>query len=152
MDEMLINPSDIELEVTESVFASSYQEVNRILGELRSVGIRIAIDDFGTEYSSLSRERDLNVDCLKIDRSFINRLMQLQDDEAITADIISMAHRLGQYVIAEGVEYERQLEYLRKNGCDKVQGFLISKPLDADKACDLLQGEEINYAGRTYNN
>ena len=139
MDEMLINPSDIELEVTESVFATSYQEINQILGELRSVGIRIAIDDFGTEYSSLSRERDLNVDCMKIDRSFINRLMQLQDHEAITADIISMAHKLGQFVIAEGVEFERQLQYLRKYGCDKVQGYLISKPLDVEKAIDLLQ-------------
>ncbi|MHB1454415.1 MAG: PAS domain S-box protein [Saccharofermentanales bacterium] len=145
MNEMLINPSDIELEVTESVFAASYQEINRILGELRSAGILIAIDDFGTEYSSLSRERDLNVDCLKIDQSFISRLMQLQDHEAITEDIISMAHKLGQYVIAEGVEYERQLEYLRMHGCDKVQGYLISKPLDVEKAIHLLQIEDSSY-------
>jgi len=138
MDEMQINPADIEIEVTESVLATNYQEINHILGELRAVGIRIAIDDFGTEYSSLSRERDLNVDSLKIDKSFINRLLQLNDDEAITADIISMAHKLGQCVVAEGVEYERQLQYLRNNGCDKVQGYLISKPLDIEKALDLL--------------
>lgn len=126
------------IEITESVFASNYMEVNRILKELQNKGIEIAIDDFGTGYSSLARERELNVNCLKIDKYFIDKLMVLDPVEAITGDIISMAHRLGHYVVAEGVEYDKQLNYLISRDCDKIQGFLISKPVDADEAIKLL--------------
>ncbi|MDD2393921.1 MAG: EAL domain-containing protein, partial [Eubacteriales bacterium] len=108
------------------------------LKELQNKGIEIAIDDFGTGYSSLARERELNVNCLKIDKYFIDKLMVLDPVEAITGDIISMAHRLGHYVVAEGVEYDKQLNYLISRDCDKIQGFLISKPVDADEAIKLL--------------
>ncbi|GEM_PF-451772 len=144
LKEKQIKPNSIEVEVTESVFASNYQEINRLLGILRDNGIEIAIDDFGTEYSSLSRERDLNVDSLKIDRSFMKGIMELDDHDAITGDIISMAHKLGHTVIAEGVEHERQLQYLRENNCDKVQGYLISKPLDALDALSFLKIYTLN--------
>lgn len=140
INEMGVNPLNIGIEITESVFASNYEEVNKILGELKAIGIKISIDDFGTEYSSLVRERELNVDCLKIDKYFIDELLVLKDDEAITADIISMAHKMGHYVIAEGVEDLRQLDYLKRNGCDKVQGYLVSRPLDEDVAIDFLRG------------
>lgn len=138
LKEKQIEPNDLEIEVTESVFATNYQEINKILGLLRESGITIAIDDFGTEYSSLSRERDLNVDTLKIDRSFMKGLLELDHHEAITGDIISMAHKLGHTVIAEGVEYEGQLQYLREKNCDRVQGYLISKPLDMEEAMAFL--------------
>lgn len=144
LKEKQIKPDSIEIEVTESVFAANYQEINRLLGILRDNGIKIAIDDFGTEYSSLSRERDLNIDSLKIDRSFMKGLLDLDDHEAITGDIISMAHKLGHTVIAEGVEHERQLQYLRENNCDRVQGYLISKPLDAQDALLFLEDYLFN--------
>jgi EAL domain-containing protein (putative c-di-GMP-specific phosphodiesterase class I) len=139
IDEKQVNPENIGLEITETVFASNYQEINSILGELKDLGIKIAIDDFGTGYSSLARERELNITCIKIDKYFINKLMLLKDEEAITGDIIAMAHRLGHSVIAEGVEHERQRQYLLKYGCDRIQGYLISKPLSESAALDLLR-------------
>jgi PAS domain S-box-containing protein len=134
-----VHPENICIEITESVVASNYEEMNRILGELSDSKIHIAIDDFGTGYSSLARERDLNVNCLKIDKSFINRLMYLKSEEAITGDVISMTHKLGHCVVAEGVEYEKQREYLEKWGCDRIQGYLISKPLDEKDAITFLE-------------
>ena len=143
--EMQINPANIGLEITESMFADNYREINRILGELKNSGIHIAIDDFGTGYSSLARERELNVNCLKIDKYFIDNLVSLKDKEAITGDIISMAHKLGHYVIAEGVEHEKQREYLKNYGCDKIQGYLISKPIDEEVAIEILKKQTIKY-------
>jgi PAS domain S-box-containing protein len=134
-----VHPENICIEITESVVASNYEEMNRILGELSDSKIHIAIDDFGTGYSSLARERDLNVNCLKIDKSFINRLMYLKSEEAITSDIISMAHKLGHCVVAEGVEYQKQREYLERWGCDRIQGYLISKPLNEEAAIEFLK-------------
>ena len=134
-----VNPTNIGLEITESIFFSDYEKVNTILGKLKEAGLRIYIDDFGTGYSSLSRERDLNVDCVKIDKSFIDKLMYIKPEKALTSDIISMAHKLGHYVIAEGVECEKQREYLRSWGCDRIQGYLISKPLDEDQAIEFLK-------------
>lgn len=139
IEDARVHPEKICIEITESVVASNYEEMNRILGKLSDSGIHIAIDDFGTGYSSLARERDLNVNCLKIDKSFINRLMYLKSEEAITSDIISMAHKLGHCVVAEGVEYQKQREYLEKWGCDKIQGYLISKPLNEEAAIEFLK-------------
>ncbi|NLO09112.1 MAG: EAL domain-containing protein [Clostridiales bacterium] len=137
--DMNVNPENVGLEITESLFVDNYQEINRILGELKSYGIRIAIDDFGTGYSSLARERELNISCLKIDKYFIDKLLLLKEEEAITGVIISMAHKLGHCVVAEGVEYEEQRLYLEKYKCDKIQGYLISKPLDEDAAIAILK-------------
>ena len=114
----------------------------KILGELRNSGIKIAIDDFGTGYSSLAREQELNVDCLKIDKYFIDKLLEVNPDYAITAEVISMAHKMGHYVTAEGVEYENQKEYLIKNGCDSFQGYLFARPLDEDEAVKILIKEK----------
>ncbi len=138
IDEMHIRPENIGIEITESVFSSDYRAINHILGSLKEKGISIAIDDFGTGYSSLAREQELNVDCLKIDRYFIDKLMRTHSDRAITAEIISIAHKMGHYVIAEGVEHEEQKEYLLKNGCEKIQGYLIARPLDEDAAIGML--------------
>lgn len=136
--ELGINPLNVGIELTESIFMDNYEEINKILGALKSLGIKVAIDDFGTGYSSLARESEINANCLKIDKSFIDRLIFLDSKHTITSDIISMGHKLGHYVIAEGVEHEKQLEYLIKHGCDKAQGYLISKPLDEEKAIDML--------------
>ena len=137
---MEVDPTKIILEITESVFASDYAEINELLDKLKNTGISVAIDDFGTGYSSLARERELNVSILKVDRFFIDKLMELKVEEAITGDIISMAHKLGHIVVAEGVEYEKQLQYLKALDCDKVQGYYISRPLDEDKVIKFLKG------------
>ena len=136
--EMNVNPERVGIELTESVFATERAEMNTVINKLKAAGIKILIDDFGTGYSSFARQRDLNIDCLKIDKSFIDRLMELRPQETITGDMISMAHKLGHCVIAEGVEWEKQLHYLQEKGCDRIQGYLISKPLDEDLALDLL--------------
>ncbi len=134
-----VRPEQIMIELTESAFSSNFAEINRILGQLREYGIRSAIDDFGTGYSSLSRERELNVDCLKIDKAFIDKLMLRNPEQTITSDIISIGHKLGHFVVAEGVEHEKQLEYLRASGCDSIQGYLLSRPLDPQKALEFLE-------------
>jgi len=138
IDEMHVSPENIGIEITESVFSSDYGEINCILGNLKEKGIRIEIDDFGTGYSSLAREQELNVDCLKIDKYFIDKLLEVDSDNAIAAEIISIAHKMGHFVIAEGVEHEEQKEYLLKNGCEKIQGYLIARPLDEDEAIKRL--------------
>lgn len=140
LEEEGVPPASMGIELTESVFSMEYQVINRILETLRAAGVHTAIDDFGTGYSSLARERDLSIDCLKIDRSFIQRLSELAPEQAITGDIVSMAHKLGHCAVAEGVETEAQLAYLRGCGCDRVQGFLISPPLDEAAALGFLEG------------
>ncbi len=139
IEDIGVNPANIGLEITESIYLSDHEKVNTTLGKLKEAGLRILIDDFGTGYSSLSRERDLNIDFVKIDKSFIDKLMHVEPEKALTSDIISMAHKLGHYVIAEGVEYEEQRKYLHSWGCDRIQGYLISKPLDEDAAIELLK-------------
>jgi PAS domain S-box-containing protein len=139
LEEMNLAPSDLIIEITESVFSDNFCEINKKLKELKAAGLEIAVDDFGTGYSSLARERELNINCLKIDKYFIDELIALNHKGAITGDIISMAHKLEHYVVAEGVEHEVQKEYLIDQGCDKMQGYLISRPLDEEAALDLLE-------------
>ena len=142
--EVQVDPRHVGLEVTESVFSSNYVFINRVLGQLRDQGLQILIDDFGTGYSSLARERELNATCLKIDKYFVDNL--IKHDEGITSDIIAMAHRLGHCVIAEGVEEEAQMQYLKGYKCDMIQGYLISRPLDENAALRFLK-ESKQYDG-----
>ena len=137
--QMQVSPDRIGLELTESIFSSDYEEINSILSRLRETGLHIAIDDFGTGYSSLARESELSIDCLKIDKYFIDKLLEIQPEQAVIRDIISMAHKMGHYVVAEGVEYETQKQYLLSNDCDKIQGYLIGKPSDEQVAIELLE-------------
>jgi len=134
-----ISPSALNLEITESVFTDNFDYVNSVLNELRGHGISIFIDDFGTGYSSLSRETELSIDSVKIDKFFIQKLVSLAPQEAITGDIISMVHKLGHLVVAEGVEYEDQRQYLIDHGCDLIQGYYYGKPMDALSALKLLE-------------
>lgn len=139
ISDMQVNPKKICVEITESVFASDYENINSIIERLRDAGLHVAIDDFGTGYSSLAREKELKVNCMKIDKFFIDKLLYTDPNKALTGDIISMAHKLGHYTVAEGVEHDIQLQYLKEHNCDRVQGYLISKPLDEEAALEFLK-------------
>ena len=121
----------LRLEVTESSIMADPAKAVTLLRELKALGIKLAIDDFGTGYSSLSYLQKLPLDELKIDRSFLSGIRAEGRDAVLVDVIIAMAHGLGLSVVAEGVESEAELEYLRKRGCDECQGFLFSKPLPA---------------------
>lgn len=134
-----INASNLELEITESVIFENFDVINEKLKELKAVGIKIYLDDFGTGYSSLHRLKELQVDTLKIDRSFISHIRDEYDSTVIARDIISMAHRVGLTVVAEGVELESQKAYLLMNDCDIMQGYLFSHPLREEDAISILR-------------
>lgn len=138
MEEMQVHPGSVGIEITESIFTSEYASANRAIDKLRAIGVQIAIDDFGTGYSSLARQKELKVDCLKIDKFFIDLLMNTEPGGTMTGDIISMAHNLGHCVVAEGVEHPGQMERLRELRCDRAQGYLLSRPLDEEDACRFL--------------
>ena len=121
----------LELEVTESVVMHNPAEAALILERLHAQGIHISVDDFGTGYSSLSYLKQFRLDTLKIDRSFVRHISSDADDAAIVRSVIALAHSLRLRVIAEGVETDEQLAYLRHLGCDQYQGYLSSKPLPA---------------------
>jgi diguanylate cyclase (GGDEF)-like protein/PAS domain S-box-containing protein len=130
LSEIDVPPERLELEVTESMVMANAEQTNTVLRELRSIGVSLAIDDFGTGYSSLIYLKRLPIDTLKIDKEFVGDLTSDPDDEAITATVITMAHSLGLNVVAEGVETEEQLMYLREQGCDEIQGYWLSPPID----------------------
>ena len=113
--------------------------VLRALEILKRKGVRIALDDFGTGHSSLTRLRDYPVDCLKIDKYFIDKLTNEDLSKAIVSDVISMAHKLGHTTVAEGVEKKIQFDYLKEHNCDRIQGFFISKALDEEDALNYLK-------------
>jgi len=133
LDECRLSPELLELEVTESLLMDNIDNVIGQLSEIRSLGVSLAIDDFGTGYSSLSYLKQLPVDILKIDRSFVKDLPNNSDDREITSLIITLAKKLNRKVIAEGVETEGQIDFLRENGCDYGQGYFYAKPLPADE-------------------
>ncbi len=129
--ETRLAPKYLELELTESLLLSNEGVMFRVLDELKSMGVNLTIDDFGTGYSSLSYLRQFPVTKLKIDRSFIKDVSHNASDAAIATAIISMAKHLNLRVIAEGVETEEQLSFLRAQHCDEIQGHYLSKPLSA---------------------
>jgi EAL domain-containing protein (putative c-di-GMP-specific phosphodiesterase class I) len=126
-----VNPSLIELEITESQLMQDPAHAIRIMRALRECGIGIAIDDFGTGYSSLSYLTRFPVKALKIDRSFVADVFSDRADAAIVRTIIEMAHQLGFTVVAEGVETDRQAAFLRQFGCQQAQGFFFARPMPA---------------------
>jgi EAL domain-containing protein (putative c-di-GMP-specific phosphodiesterase class I) len=134
-------PEYLELELTESLLLSNADVMFSVLRDLRAMGLKLAIDDFGTGYSSLSYLRRFPVGKLKIDRSFIRDVAVNPDDAAITTAIIGMAKSLNLKVIAEGVEDEAQVSFLRAHQCDESQGYYFSKPLAVDKVADKLRGD-----------
>ena len=123
-----LTPNSLHLELTETILMNDVKETIITLNKLRDAGISLAMDDFGKGYSSLSYLKRLPLDTLKIDKSFVMDMEKNRDDAAICAAIIAMAHNLDLIVIAEGVETQEQLKFLEGQGCDKIQGYLISKP------------------------
>ncbi len=126
------NSGQLELEVTETLLLNSVEETAEMLMQLKRMNIKASIDDFGTGYSSLSYLRTLPIDTLKIDKSFVDVIGEDASGKSIVDTIIKLAHTLGMTVIAEGVEYSEQLDYLRSRSCDCIQGFLFSRPLEGD--------------------
>ena len=131
----------LELELTESLLLSNAHVTFSVLQDLRAMGLKLAIDDFGTGYSSLSYLKHFPVSKLKIDRSFVRDVAVNPDDAAITTAIISMAKSLNLKVIAEGVEDEAQMSFLRAHQCDEIQGYYFSRPLTVDKVAVKLRGD-----------
>lgn len=132
------SPSQLEIEITENVLIDSLESSTQKLNELCSLGVRLALDDFGTGFSSLTYLRTLPVEIIKIDKTFIDRLLEDNDQEGFVRLIVEMAHVLGLTVVAEGVEVELQRAKLIDFGCDCAQGYLFSKPVSQEEAIRFL--------------
>ncbi len=145
-----LEPAVLELEITESVVMADEAWAEKAINQLKALGVSLAIDDFGTGYSSFGRLRHFAVDRLKIDRSFVTSITDCSDDRAIAAAIIAMSRSLHINVTAEGVENFPQLAFLQEQDCQDAQGFLLSRPLQADAARELLRRvSEVGDASRT---
>jgi len=123
-----VNPRHLELEITETALMNDVEQAMGTLEGFRTLGLQLAVDDFGTGYSSLAYLKALPVSRIKIDQSFVTRLPDNEQDQALCRTIITMAHNLGCEVIAEGVETEAQAAWLAASGCDELQGFLLGRP------------------------
>jgi diguanylate cyclase (GGDEF)-like protein len=134
-----LDPSSLELEITESVVMSHGECAVGVLEQLKSIGVHIAIDDFGTGHSSLGYLKRFPIDTLKVDRSFIKDIPADSGDRKIAQAIIAMAHALRLKVVAEGVENAEQLKFLRDQHCDAAQGYFLFRPLPADQVADALK-------------
>jgi EAL domain-containing protein (putative c-di-GMP-specific phosphodiesterase class I) len=136
----------LELELTESLLLANADVTLSVVQRLKAMGLTLAIDDFGTGYSSFSYLRQFRVSKLKIDRVFIRDVAVNPDDAAIATAIISMAKSLKLKVIAEGVENEAQMSFLRSHHCDEIQGYYFSKPLAVDKVAEKLREVSAQFA------
>ncbi|GGF60085.1 hypothetical protein GCM10010912_01650 [Paenibacillus albidus] len=137
--ELDFDTSLLELEITESAMMHNEEHVITILSDLRQAGISVSMDDFGTGYSSLSYLHSLPIGCLKIDRSFVQKITTDPDSRAIAEMIISMAKQLRLTIVAEGVETEEQVTLLKELQCFNVQGFYYSRPVPAEE----IMGEYV---------
>jgi len=136
LDRWQVDPRFLKIEITESSIMADPAHALAIMSMLQSMGVRLSIDDFGTGYSSLTHLRQLPIDEIKIDKSFVAGMTQSDADAAIVRTVIDLAHNLGKQVCAEGVEDERTMHMLRDMGCDLAQGYFISRPISAP---DLMQ-------------
>ncbi|EWY39931.1 histidine kinase [Skermanella stibiiresistens SB22] len=135
-----LRPSDIELEITETVLMKDSDEVVLVLHELAGMGVHLALDDFGTGYSSLSYIKLMPLHTIKIDRSLITDIATGAEDAEIVRAVIDMGHSMSRRIVAEGVETEQQLAHLRRLGCDEIQGYLFSRPVPGPDLLKLLAG------------
>lgn len=138
INDFTLDPESLELEITESILMETYEDINEKLERLRNHGVRISLDDFGKGYSSLSYLRQLPIDVLKIDKSFIDSVTE-EVKKTITGSIVHIGHEMGLTVVAEGVETKEQLEYLKKYNCDRVQGYYFSKPVAGTDVITMLE-------------
>jgi EAL domain-containing protein (putative c-di-GMP-specific phosphodiesterase class I) len=137
-----LEASAMELEITESLAMKDADFTSRVLRVLKKLGLKVAMDDFGTGQSSLSYLKKFPLDTLKIDRSFIRELQNSHYDKAIVKAVIGVASQVSLRVVAEGVETDDQLAYLRDEGCHSIQGYLFSRPVGADEVARLLAQPE----------
>lgn len=140
--------NNFEIEVTERTVMNSATETVSKLVRLKQLGFKLSIDDFGTGYSSLSYLVRFPLDCLKIDRSFIQHISSLDEKQAVVDAIIQMSHRLKMKVVAEGVEQAQQVDILRKMNCDIIQGYYYCKPLPLHELLEFIEFWEIEHQGR----
>lgn len=138
LEEIGLSPGHLDLEITESTAIKESESIIDVLAELRDFGVGISIDDFGTEYSSLSRLNHIPANKIKIDMSFIRNIFRSDKDRAIVDGMIHLAHTLGMKTVAEGVEQDSQFDFLRDNGCDEIQGFFVHSPVPAGEIPRLL--------------
>jgi len=141
LDKTSLNPKFLEFEITESTAILEFKEIIYKLNGLKALGIFIAIDDFGTEYSSLSRLGMLPLDRIKLDKKFVDNIGHNQKDQAVAIAIIQLGKSLGLSVVAEGVETEEQLEFLKTSQCDCIQGFYYYKPMIASEVERILKSQ-----------
>ncbi len=142
INETGIVPAELELEVTEGVVQTEQQNLS-IFQDLKDLGIILAIDDFGTGYSSFASLKHLTIDCLKIDKYFIDDILIDNETQLLIASMIEMGHNLGYQIIAEGVETQAQFDMLKELGCEMAQGYLLSKPVSADEIAKLLSSNIV---------
>lgn len=136
-----IPPEMLELELTESAIMEGAEDIIQSLHKIRELGVHLTADDFGTGYASLSYLKNFPLDGLKIDTSFVAEIENPEEGGALAAAVIAVGHSLGMCVVAEGVETQHQLNYLRWRECDQVQGFLISEPLAPEAFEKLVRSE-----------
>src|SRR5687768_12999085 len=142
----------LEFELTESVLMKESETAANALQNLKAFGVQISRDDFGTGYSSLAYLKRFPLDVLKIDRTFIRDVTSDPDDATIAVAMIKRAHSLGLKVVAEGVETRAQLDFLRENGCDEMQGYYFSQPLPLESASRaLMDGRRLALNGQPWN-
>jgi EAL domain-containing protein (putative c-di-GMP-specific phosphodiesterase class I) len=134
-----LDPRYLQLEITEGIAMQDAELATAVLTDLQKMGVQIVIDDFGVGYSSLNYLKRFPINALKIDRSFVRDLTADPNDSAIASTIIAMAHALNLTVVAEGVETEEQLTFLREHQCHEFQGYHCARPLPADKLEELLR-------------
>ena len=146
LHETQIPPENLVLELTETAVMQDPETAITTLGEISKAGIKLAVDDFGTGYSSLNYLKQLPINKLKIDRSFVNDIGVDQNGEAIVKAILALAHSLNLEVVAEGVEKQFQVDFLRGHECEVLQGYFFSRPLPVDAIADLLRQEKIKWS------
>ena len=150
LDRARIEPKFLEIEITEGAMMQDVTGAIRSMTQLKEIGVRISLDDFGTGYSSLAYLSRFPIDVVKIDQSFVSDITSNPINAAIAQATIAMSHKLGKIVLAEGVETEEQMQYLRRNECDEMQGYFFSKPLPAKSIADLLRaGQVMNLYGQS---
>ncbi|WHH60305.1 EAL domain-containing protein [Petroclostridium sp. X23] len=144
LDDVGMNQQWLELEITETIAMQNLDYAIIILNKLQQMGIQVSLDDFGTGYSSLNYLRRLPINTLKIDKSFVRDITHSNCEQAIARSLISIAHSMDLEVVAEGVETEEQLFFLKRENCDKAQGYLFSKPIPAEELEELLRKQMIS--------
>lgn len=148
LEETNFDPHYLELEITEGIVMDNAEEKIILLHQFRQMGIHLSIDDFGTGYSALSYLKNLPINTLKIDRTFIEYINHNQHDQAIVASIINLSHSLNLTVIAEGAETKEQVDLLKSLGCDQIQGYFFYKALPADDIESLLRAQGVTKPNR----